>query len=160
VGSEAFLGGEEDRFRGRPRLRTGVDFSYRPGRFTIEAEYVFADYDFGDDDINADSEFYYATVGVNVNEELFIYGSYWVTRQYGTTTVAPLGIASAEEELVSGYQDIKVPTLGASYFFSDAINIKAQYAYGSLVPSDGVRQVKGFFKEEFHNASLAISVVF
>lgn len=160
VGAETIVGGAVDRFEGRPRWRTGLDFSYRPGRFSIEAEYVFTDYDFGDDRINADSEFYYATLGYDITEELFIYLSYWFTRQYGTTTVLHFGTAETEDELITGYQDIEVPTVGVSYLFSDTINVKAQYAYGRILPSRAVQGTVGFAKNEFHNASLAISVVF
>lgn len=159
-GAEQFAGGDEDRFVGRPRIRKGVDFSYRLHRFSLEAEYVFADYDFGDERISADSEFYYATLGYDVSEELFVYGSYWFTRQYGTTTIFPVGIQVAENELITGYQDIRIPTLGISYLFSDTINAKAQYAFADFEPSRGMRGIKGFFKQHFNNISLAVSVVF
>lgn len=160
VGAEEFVGGDEDRFEGRPRLRTGLDFAYRLNRFSLEAEYVFADYDFGDERINADSEFYYATLGYDVNEDLFVYGSYWFTRQYSTSSVAPIGIHVAETDLNTGYLDIRIPTVGVSYLFSDTINAKAQYAYAYFEPSSSLLDVEGYFKGGFHHVALAVSVVF
>jgi len=128
------------RLRKVPRIRLGGDFSFNVGKFSGEAEIIRVTYDDDHPDFNVDKEFFYGTLGYSFSEKLFLYGSYWATREnYHPVTD----------------QDIDVFNGGASFALFDSLVLKAQYARVKIANS---RQVPHEFDFDYY--TLALSVVF
>lgn len=159
-----------DQFNGVHKTRIGVDFSLHYGKFSLESELITVLYgvhapaelgllqDQSDPQIDVNRLFYYGTLGYEVTDHLFVYGSYWFTEETSLIHV-PLGIA--RDDL-----SINVYTVGARYSVLqdedgfDRITLKAQYAY---VPIDFQleRNAFSFTNEQKVNFfGLAISVLF
>lgn len=141
------------------RTRLGVDLSYHFDRFSFESELIRVLYDDNLPEIAINKTFYYATLGYTVSEQLFVYGSYWFTREDF------FGFFPAFEQelvLVSGKSDIKVPTFGVAYRLNDRITFKAQFAPVDLQvkPNVPVPELQKVADEEFNHYSLAASVFF
>ncbi len=105
------------RFSNMPRIRLGGDFSFNVGKFSGEAEIIHVTYDDDHPVFDGNKEFYYATLGYSISEELFIYGSYWSTK---------------EEFLPFGNRDFNVETVGASFSLLDNLVLKTQYARADI----------------------------
>ncbi len=108
------------RFREVPRTRLGFDLSYYWHGLSVEAETVSFKVQ-NESELDIERSFYYATIGYEVTDEIFIYGSYWKTDD--KTELFDLDLATA---------DFKIPTVGFSYRVNDRILLKAQYASGDL----------------------------
>lgn len=159
-----------DRFNGVPKTRIGVDLSFHYRKFSFEGELINVLYgvdtpaelglfpDRSKPRIDIDRLFYYGTLGYEMTERLFVYGSYWYTEE-GALLRVPLG---TEREKLS----IDVFTVGARYSILqdedgfDRVTLKAQYAY---VPNDFQFEKEAFSFESnqiIHFFGLAISVLF
>jgi hypothetical protein len=127
-------------FREVPRIRLGADFSFNAAKLSGEAEAIRVTYDDDHPVFDFDKEFYYGTLGYHVSEKMFVYGSYWATREnYHPVTD----------------QDIDVFNGGASLALFDSLVLKAQYARVRIANS---RQLP--HKLDFDYYALAFSVVF
>jgi hypothetical protein len=104
-------------------------------------------------DVEVDLDFYYATLGYHFNDELFVYGSYWISKAH-IEFLTP-GDEYANDEKIS------VPTVGISYDLNYRIRLKAQYAH--VTEDDELVLGLQDFTEthhEFNLWALAISVFF
>jgi len=127
-------------FRRVPRIRLGADFSFNASKFSGEAEASRVTYDDDHPEFDLDKEFYYGTLGYHLTEKMFVYGSYWATREnYHPMTD----------------QDIDVFTGGVSLALFDSLVLKAQYARAEISNS---RQLLHELDLDFY--TLALSVVF
>ncbi len=122
------------------RVRLGADFSFNLGKFSGEAEAIRVTYDEDHPDFDGDKEFYYATLGYSFSEKLFLYGSYWATR---------------EKYLPVTEFDLVVLTGGVSFTLFDDLVLKAQYARAEITNS---RQPPHELDLDYY--ALALSVVF
>ena len=61
-----------------PTTRLGGDLSFNVANFSLESEFISVYVDDGIPELELDLDFYYATLGYNFTDELFVYGSYWV----------------------------------------------------------------------------------
>ena len=107
-------------FRDRPKFRYGGDLSYAYRRWLFNSEYISANFDEGTSRLELDLDFYYATLGYNLTEQLQLYGTYWDTESH----VLDLDSGQHDEE----NEDIQVYSAGASYSLGDRIRLKAQLA--------------------------------
>jgi hypothetical protein len=127
-------------FRKVPRVRLGADFSFNATKFFGEAEAIRVTYDDDHPEFDFDREFYYATLGYHWTEKMFVYGSYWATREnYHPVTD----------------QDIDVFNGGVSFALFDSLVLKAQYARVEII---NTRQLP--YKLNLDYYALALSVVF
>ena len=100
-------------------------------------------------------DFYYATLGYNFTEALFIYGSYWFLDSHAAIPALP-------NERKKEDEDAKVATIGASYNMMDRVRLKAQFARVKLdhelqlLPEGVVTRTE----DNFSVFALAVSVFF
>jgi hypothetical protein len=128
------------RLRKVQRIRLGGDFSFNVGKFSGEAEAIRVTYDDDHPEVDFDREFYYGTLGCHLTENMFVYGSYWATREnYHPVTD----------------QDIDVFNGGASFSLFDSLVLKAQYARVKIINSSQLPH-----KLDLDYYALALSVVF
>lgn len=123
-GAETFVGGSPSRFNEIRRFRLGADLSYNLGPVSFESELIVVAYDDDIEKVSLDKNFYYATVGYHFSERLFVYGSYWFTKEDFTGARR----VSGQLVLFTGDSDVKVPTFGFSYNLRDRITFKGQFA--------------------------------
>lgn len=154
VGFAEFLGRQPSELQELPAIRLGGDLSYNLANFSLESEFITVNVDKGIPEFKLDLDFYYATLGYYFTDELFVYGSYWVTKAHFALLAPENGIIEDEE--------ILVPNAGISYNLNDRIRLKGQYA---RVTSDDVlhfisedRIVKD--EEKFNVYAIAVSVFF
>ena len=124
------------------RVRMGADLSAHIGDWDFESEYIRVRYDDDLPDLLIRLEFYYATVGYQLTEDLYGFVSYW----------------DEEEELTAlGKGEIDVSSVGLRYDLIDGIALKAGYARGGQkrVSESGVVE-----KHDFDFYSAAISAMF
>ena len=134
-----------------PRIRLGGDLSYHVGKFFFEAEFITVTYDDDMPDVNIDKKFYYGTLGYHVTEQLFVYGSYWFTKENFTPELDIDGLRVVALA-------IKVPTIGIAYNLNERITLKGQFAPTDLefeIPSFQLVQ-----ESEFNNYAIAASIFF
>lgn len=118
-----------DDFQERPRFRLGADLSYLWNKIYLESEYVSVVYDDGWEELEADRQFYYFTLGYHLSERLFIYGGYWESQEeYTIVEEISSSVFGDDIEFTTGEFDIRVPVGGLSYRLNDRITLKAQYA--------------------------------
>lgn len=160
---EAAAGTAPVNFEKVPRTRIGGDLSYHLGQFSFEAEFITVTYDDDLPNVSIDKEFYYATLGYHVTDQLFVYGSYWVTkeestRKFDNEDLPPEFEVDELPVILSGAIDTKVPTLGIAYSLNDRITLKGQFA-----PVDIETEIHSlqFVREaEFNHYSFAVSIFF
>ncbi len=142
-------------FNERPRLRTGTDFFLRWKRLSWESETIAVNYDEGDERFDVDRLFYYATLGFQASDALFMYYTYWGTEDEFVFVDAQPGIIPVFD-LYQGTLKIFVPSLGFSYGLNDRITLKGQFSWVDISSDDE------FFKVDFRQnvLSLAISAFF
>ena len=104
-----------------PVIRLGGDLSYNLAKFSFESEFIMVDVDAGIPELDLALDFYYATLGYHFTDELYGYGSYWITNAHAALLTPDGGLI--EEE------DIIVPTAGLSYDLRDRIRLKGQFAH-------------------------------
>lgn len=135
------LGAPLVRFRSMPRIRLGGDFSFNVGKFSGEAEFIQVRYDDDHPAFNGDKRFYYGTLGYSFSEKLFIYGSYWATK---------------EKFLPIAIRDFNVGTVGISFALFDSLVLKAQFARAEI----SATQYQRYDELDINYYALALSVVF
>lgn len=129
-----------------PKIRLGGDLSYNFGNFSFESEFIKVDINRENINLNADLDFYYATLGYHFTEKLFIYGSYWAMNEHLEVSAPNIEFNDAG--------DVHVYSLGASYGLTDRIRLKAQ---ASRVTNKD-EGIKG--RSKFSLLALAVSAFF
>jgi hypothetical protein len=140
--------------RQRPKFRTGGDLSHRIGAWSIESEFIRIRITDEITEIDVNAHFYYATLGYDYNEALFIYGSYWLANTH-----------FAYDGPLAGHienEDIYVPNCGVAYQLTYQLRFKAQYA---RVRGDEEHRVPGvedvrLEPDNFTIYAIAISAIF
>lgn len=140
-------GGSIHRFADIPRVRIGGDFSFELKNFFFESEYISAIYDDDEPRLDLDVEFYYVTLGYQINDRLFAFGSYWQSKSR-----AMRGVGKDFE--ITGV-DFKIPNLGAAYHLNDRVTFKAAAAHG-----DADFDISEEYGDEFYFYTVAVSVRF
>lgn len=114
------LGRQPAELQELPLTRLGGDLSYNLAKFSFESEFITVDVHTGIPELKLALDFYYATLGYHFTNELFGYGSYWVTDVHATVLIP--NKERMEDE------DILVSTMGISYDMSDRIRLKGQFS--------------------------------
>jgi len=148
------LGIPRTRLNELPKIRIGGDLSYNFANFSFESEFIKVNLEEDIQEIGLDLDFYYATLGYHVTEQLLIYGSYWFLDSHKTLLYP--GNKTIEDE------EIQVFTLGVSHDLTDTIRLKAQF---SRIKSDEELQrlsqgVVITHSDDFSVFGLAASVFF
>ena len=159
-----------DNFNGVQKTRIGTDISFHYNKFSFEGELISVLYaidepaelglfpDGSDPRIDFERLFYYGTLGYEVTEHLFLYGSYWYTKEKFEIQTP---LIAFEERLT-----IDVFSVGASYSVLqdedgfDRITLKGQYAY---VPIRYKLEREAFTitdDQNIHFFGVAVSVLF
>jgi hypothetical protein len=142
-----------------PRIRLGMDLSFRIQQFSFEGEYIKLNHKDNDPDINFGGFFFYGTGGINVTDHLFLYASY----QYLEAKFPFIASTIPNIVINTSVEDLKLPTLGFAYNLNDRIVFKGQYAkvlLDSEFPFSPIVDEVGSFKREFDVFALAMSVFF
>ncbi len=138
-----------------PKTRFGGDLSYNFADFSFESEFIKVSLEKDIPKLERNLDFYYATLGYNFTEALFIYGSYWFIDSHAVIPTLP-------NERKEEDDDVKVATIGASYNMMDRVTLKAQFARVKL--DDELQLLpEGVFtrsEDDFSVFSLAVSVFF
>jgi hypothetical protein len=139
-----------------PKTRLGGDLSYEYANFLLEGEFIKVDMKKDAPGLDADLNFYYATLGYRATEKLFLYASYWMMDSHVTLSTA------TREESESG--DIRVYTAGAWHRLTDRISLKAQFSRvisdeDNLIRAE-VENVMTTTNDNFSIFALAVSVIF
>ncbi|MEM8486466.1 MAG: hypothetical protein AAF564_13025 [Bacteroidota bacterium] len=152
------------------KIRIGTDVSFYYNRFSFEGELITVLYDVDapadlgllpdgtEPNIDLERLFYYGTLGYEMTERLFVYGSYWYTKEKFEQF---LPLASLMER-----QSIEVFSLGARYSMLqdedgfDRITLKAQYAYVPVKFKLEEEMFRVTDNQNIHFFGLAISVLF
>ncbi len=137
-----------------PRWRVGFDLGYHKSGWTFEGEFITVTHDDKAPQISIDKLFYYATLGYNIKDRLFVYASYWLTRQDFTVVFPIDGVPSVVIDEV----DVRVPTVGFSYSLSDRITFKAQAARALI--EEEIDAAALTIDDTFNHFSIAASVFF
>lgn len=137
------------KFEELPRIRLGADLSYRLKDFSLEGEYISVFYDEGTELVDIDKRFFYGTLGWNITEKLFVYASYWYTKEHDAELI--------DEEFIKFINNVHVYTGGASYNLSDRIVLKGQIAHTHITSTVPKTIYAG---EVFEVYTLAISIFF
>ena len=136
------------------RTRVGGDLSYDFKSLRFEGEFIKVNYDDDVDELKFDKWFYYYTLGYFIDEEVFLYYSYWLTDEYynySNPTGENLDIRSAKVKVV-------VPTIGLSYHMTERITFKGQFAQVKIHDSQEFKVIENQPTE--NTFSLAVSVFF
>ena len=136
------------------RTRVGGDLSYDFKSLRLEGEFIKVNYDDDVDELKFDKWFYYYTLGYFIDEEVFLYYSYWLTDEYynySNPTGENLDIRSAKVKVI-------VPTIGLSYHMTERITFKGQFAQVKIHDSQEFKVIENQPTE--NTFSLAVSVFF
>lgn len=148
------IGRTRPELQGMPRVRFGGDLSYRFKNFSFEGEFITVNLDEGVPELVLDLDFYYATLGYNITDQLLLYASYWDMESH-VILVEPGGELEDTE-------DVMVPTVGVSFDLNDAVRLKGHMARIRLTDverfeaSDTVERRR----DNFSFFGLAVSVFF
>ncbi len=152
------------------KTRIGTDVSFYYNGFSFEGELITVLYDVDapadlgqlpdgtDPYIDLERFFYYGTLGYEMTERLFVYGSYWYTKEKFEQL---LPVTNLMER-----QSIEVFSLGARYSLLqdedgfDRITLKAQYAYVPVKFKLEEETFRTTDNQNIHFFGLAISVLF
>jgi len=138
-----------------PKIRFGGDLSYNFANFSFESEFIKVSLEQDNPKLERNLDFYYATLGYNFTEALFIYGSYWLLDSHAAVPALP-------NERKKEDEDVKVTTFGASYNMMDRVRLKAQFARVKL-DHEEQRLLDGVvtrIEDNFSVFALAVSVLF
>ncbi|GAB5520224.1 MAG: hypothetical protein RhofKO_24750 [Rhodothermales bacterium] len=156
VGAERFYGGTFEEYELATRYRLGADLYLEYDKLTLEGEVIWVRYPNKPIPQEANLTFAYATVGYNIVDRLFVYGSFSQNAET-LVQITPRDVFSAPLE-------ISVGSVGATYTVTDRVVFKAQYAHADL--DFGATQFSGAtppidISDTFTDfVTLAISVVF
>ena len=136
------------------RIRIGSDLSYDFKSLRLESELIKVNYDDDVKELVLDKLFYYITLGYFVDEEFFIYYSYWLTQMHHNY----FDIIDSLYVLKNGEFKIKVSSIGFSYHMTERITFKGQF---SQVKFDIAKELPIFGHIPTENYfSTAVSVFF
>ncbi len=116
------------------RTRLGGDLLYHLGPVSFESEIISVQTEKVENIIDARLLFYYATLGAQVNEQLFVYGSFWMTDEHFWLPFDVLagflpGPGSRDPNTRKFSSKLYIPTGGISYAINDRISLKGQVAH-------------------------------
>ncbi len=103
-----------------PRFRIGQDILMDFKKFSFSAEYIKVFYD-TDKKIDLDKQFFYATLGFRINDDLFTYFSLF-------STLEKFNFTNPEQFKDNIEVSINIPNIGFSYDINDRIKFKGQFA--------------------------------
>lgn len=103
-----------------PRFRIGQDLLMDFKKFSFSAEYIKVIYDTGKK-IDLDKQFFYATLGFRINDDLFTYFSLF-------STLEKFNFTNPEFSQYNTEVSINIPNIGFSYDINDRIKFKGQFA--------------------------------
>jgi hypothetical protein len=136
------------------RTRIGGDLSYDFQKLRLESEFIIVNYDDDVDVLKLNKQFHYVTLGYFIDEEVFLYYSYWFTEEH-YNYIDPNSI---DIEVINGKIRIKVPTVGLSYHMTERITFKGQVAQARILDSEEYEFIDDHPTENIF--SLAVSVFF
>lgn len=139
-----------EEFRDLHRVRLGADVQIHGTDFILEGEWIEVLYEEGSEDVENDKRFFYLTGGWRATETLMLYASYWQTAEEYSIGIPLFGDIRDYEA------QVRVPTGGLSWNFSERITFKLQYAYVEL---DG-GEALFFPAHAFNMYTTAVSVFF
>ena len=152
--AEPYLGLPANFLEKVPRMRLGGDLSFDFHDFRWESEFISVQYDDDVDEMELDKWFHSFTLGYFIDEEVFIYYSYWLTDEYYTFVTAD----NDDISVLNGRVKVKVPTVGLSYQMTERITFKGQFAQARVTDSKNFKIVEEHVTENIF--SLAVSVFF
>ena len=120
IGLADTLGRTPAELRELPITRLGGDLSYHLANFSFESEFIKVDLISHIPELDADLDFYYATLGYRFSNEVFGYGGYWVMDSHFARLIP------GDEEIEDN--KILVSTMGISYDLNDRIRLKGQFS--------------------------------
>lgn len=130
-----------------PRFRIGNDILMDFKKFSFSAEYIKVLYD-TDSFVDLDKQFFYATIGYRITEDLFSYFSLYSTQE-------KYNFSSSEYKHFNTEVSVTIPNVGLSYDINDRIKLKAQFARVDVdVKNTSIESVLTFYY------AAAISVFF
>jgi hypothetical protein len=116
-------------------------------KFSFSAEYIKVLYD-TDSFVDLDKQFFYATIGYRITEDLFSYFSLYSTQE-------KYNFSSSEYKHFNTEVSVTIPNVGLSYDINDRIKLKAQFARVDVdVKNTSIESVLTFYY------AAAISVFF
>lgn len=157
----------ESNYIGMPLYRFGADFSYYSRLFMVESEYLSSkvdrEFEVG---LGVEANFYYVTLGIYVNDYLFLYGTVSKLNidDFGVLqTITP----PADTSYI-GYKsetDVSLPFVGLSYNLNSRMTFKGQIMLVDIdVKNYFLNQGAGnaFFKDsrDINRFSVAVSAFF
>lgn len=154
IAAAELFGRKPAELEGVPKTRFGGDLSYNFAGFSFESEFINVNYNIGVPEMKLDLDFYYATLGYYLAEQIFVYGSYWVMDVHETV------LAIEEKKAVD--EDVFTFNLGVFYDLNDRIRLKGQFArvksdeIHNLISLDEIRTEN----DNFSVFALAVSVFF
>jgi hypothetical protein len=137
-----------------PMYRIGADLSYHISNLSFESEYINVELEEDLDELDMGLNFYYFTVGYDLTEKLFAYGSFWfmeiqVDKFYGD---------ARDRE----HEDIITPNIGITFNINDRIRLKGHYArvMANEKHNWGNQDAVSREKDDFSVSALAVSIFF
>jgi len=154
VGFADTLGRQPSELKGMPKTRFGGDLSYNYSNFAFESEVIIVDIDEGIPELELDLAFYYATLGYHVNEQIYVYGSYWIMELHEAF------LSPSNKQITDA--EIYTPNIGLTYNINDRLRLKGHYArVKQNEENQSVSQNKMIKKEDnFSVYAVAVSVYF
>lgn len=118
-GADTLLGLPKDTFSEMPRNRYGLDFSFHWNKFYFETEMIQVVYDDDIETFDKDKQFYYGTLGYNIFDNLFVFGSLWYIKEDHHYNFISLDDFDVK---------MRVYNAGLAYDFTDRIRLKVHLA--------------------------------
>jgi len=115
-----FENNEKFTFKNVPRFRIGHDILMDFKKFSFSAEYIKVLYN-TNNLIDLDKQFFYATIGYRITEDLFTYFSLFSTQEN-------YNFSLPEKQSYNTEVSVTIPNLGLSYDINDRIKLKGQFA--------------------------------
>ncbi len=115
-----FMNTEKLTVKNVPRFRIGHDILMDFKKFSFSAEYIKVLYN-TDNVVDLDKQFFYATIGYRVSEDLFTYFSLYSTQENYNFSIPELNNYNTEVS-------VTIPNVGFSYDINDRIKLKGQFA--------------------------------
>ncbi|MFQ5627759.1 MAG: porin [bacterium] len=136
------------------RRRYGGDLSFNLKKISFESEFILVRHDEDFEQADLDRDFYYLTAGYRINEELFIYASFWHARL--DYTIAAILDDQVSVIVVKG--DVDVPNIGFAYNLNDRITLKGHFA--KVDEFEQVPTLQIYESDKFYHLNAAISIFF
>lgn len=166
AGVEKYLNEPASRYDFVPLVRLGGDLSVSWKDFSLESEYINSRFTREiSSGLKVEAEFFYVTLGYNINEHLFLYGS--VSKlNFDDFGIQVDSVNPPNDTVYSGFDmnlDIDLPTAGFSYSFNDRLTFKGQVLLADLLekrslPNNSVPFFRS--RRDIDRYTLAVSVFF